>query len=209
MVFGAHNDDAIIGAGGTVAKYSDEGKKVVVVVFSYGVSSHPHLKPEVITDIRVKECRRSDKILGIRETFFLGLKEGHFKDEILEKQITARLVHLIRKYKPIKIFTHSMDDPHPDHRAVHLIITSIIDKIKYKGDVYSYDIWNPVNLKKRTTPKLVVDISETFKKKTEAFKAHKSQQMTILTLMWKVYWQAILNGITNRCKKAEVFYKIK
>ena len=32
----AHNDDQLIGAGGTIAKYAKEGKKIVTIVFSFG-----------------------------------------------------------------------------------------------------------------------------------------------------------------------------
>ncbi|MEK6845367.1 MAG: PIG-L family deacetylase, partial [Nanoarchaeota archaeon] len=39
VVFGAHSDDFVIGAGGTIAKYQQEGKKILAVVFSYGESS--------------------------------------------------------------------------------------------------------------------------------------------------------------------------
>jgi LmbE family N-acetylglucosaminyl deacetylase len=45
LVIVAHNDDHIIGAGGTLAKYAQEGKKVRTIIMSYGESSHPHLKP--------------------------------------------------------------------------------------------------------------------------------------------------------------------
>ena len=32
IVFSAHSDDFVIGAGGTIAKYTQEGKKVIAIV---------------------------------------------------------------------------------------------------------------------------------------------------------------------------------
>ena len=56
---------------------------------------------------------------------FFGLKEGHFKDEFKEKKLKKKIKEFIKKKKPSKIFTHSKDDPHPDHKAVHNILMEI------------------------------------------------------------------------------------
>ena len=55
IVFSAHSDDFVIGAGGTIAKYVQEGNKVISVVFSKGEKSHPWLKVEVVQEFRVEE----------------------------------------------------------------------------------------------------------------------------------------------------------
>ncbi len=34
LVFSAHTDDFVLGAGGTIAKYIQEGKTVIAVIFS-------------------------------------------------------------------------------------------------------------------------------------------------------------------------------
>ncbi|MBN2112021.1 PIG-L family deacetylase [Candidatus Woesearchaeota archaeon] len=209
IVLCAHNDDQIIGVGGTMAKYAKEGKRVLTIIFSYGETSHPHLKPEVIRRIRVKESLKSDKILGGAGVKYLGLKEGKFADEIKRKKIEEVIKRLIEKEKPSKVFTHTGDDPHPDHREVNKFVRQLADKKIINCEVYSFEVWNPIKLKKRNAPKLAVDITSTFKKKIEAFKAHESQQMTMLNLLWSVYWRAITRGFKNNCKYAEIFYKIQ
>jgi len=50
LVFSAHSDDFVIGAGGTIAKYTEEGKKVIAVVFSYGERSHPWNTKSFVAD---------------------------------------------------------------------------------------------------------------------------------------------------------------
>lgn len=210
LVFGAHNDDQIIGVGGTLAKYVKEGKNVITVIFSYGEFSLIHLKREEAVKKRVRESRSSDRVLGLNQTYYLGLKEGKFKKEFKEKKLEKKIKNIILDNNPSKIFLHSVDDAHPDHRAVYDIITKIIDKIKYKGDVYSFEVWNFVNLAKRENPRLVVDITKTFKQKIDAFKVHKSQKLNaILPLMWSVYFKAKLFGIFHKKKYAEVFFKIR
>lgn len=209
MVFCAHNDDNIIGAGGTIAKYSKEGKKVITIIFSYGEMSHPHLREKLVIKTRVKESHRAQAILGEDEVIYLGLKEGNFTQDAKDKKIDSKIRNLIRENNPSKIFTHSIDDPHPDHQAVYDILNSILDKIKYKGEVYSFDVWTIVNMRKRGEPKLVVDITNTFATKAKAFKAHKSQHVARILLTWSMHFRALLNGINNNVKYAEVFYKIR
>ncbi len=209
MVFCAHNDDQIIGTGGTLKKYSKENKDVNVYIFSYGEGSHPHYQRKVIVEQRVKESTKSNKILGVTQTVYFGLKEGNFTGEVKKKKIDRKIKKIIRKCKPSKIFIHSLDDPHPDHRAVYHILTKIVEEIKFNGEIYCFDVWNVLNFRKRNSPKLVVDISSTFRNKIDAFKVHKSQKLAIWTLMWNVYLKALLNGFNNGVKYAEVFYKIK
>jgi len=190
----AHNDDQLIGAGGTMAKYAKEGKRIVTVIFPFGESSYPFEQDFFTRKKRVIESKRASKLLGETELYYLGLKETKFKEEIPEKKIDEKIGNVIKRIKPAKIFTHSMDDPHPDHRAVYEFTMYLTNKLSYKGSVYSFNIWNFFfNFRHRDLPKLVVDITSTFGMKLEAFKNHKSQWVTKLTQVLNIYIQAMLH----------------
>lgn len=211
LVICAHNDDQIIGAGGTLAKIVQEGGSFATVIFSYGESSHPYLKEEIIRKKRVNEAQKSDKLLGGSGILFFGLKDLHFEKGIKEHNIKKKIEDIIKKHQPTKIFTHSNDDAHPDHRNVCCLIKELIDESKIKCDVYAFDVWNLIQIKKRNQPKMIVDISETFNKKIESFNIHESQKLLpgLIMLRIKVYLQAIINGWKNNCKYAETFVKIR
>lgn len=208
VIFGAHSDDFVIGAGGTIAKYSKEGKKIISIVFSYGERSHPWLKEDVLQEMRSKEAHNASKLLGCK-TIFLGLKEGKFLEEYEEGKIEKKLINILEKHKPSKIFTHSSEDPHPDHKAINKITLDLLKKTKVKPDVYIYPIWNPVSLKTKH-PSLYEDISKTFTLKLKALKVFQSQRFNaIYPLMALVFFRAIKNGLKIRKKFAEMFYKIE
>ena len=209
LVFCAHNDDHVIGAGGTLAKYAKEGTQVITVIFSYGESTHPWLKQEEAIKMRVNESHKAEGIIGGEKLYYLGLKEGKFNEEINQKKRKTRIRRLINIIKPIKIFTHSRDDPHPDHRAVYNVVTEIMDKLKYKCDIYSFDIWNPLNIRHRNHPKLVVDVTKTFNLKIKAIKLHESQWLALLTMLPATYIRGLLNGLDQGMKYAEVFVKLR
>lgn len=209
LVIGAHNDDNVFGVGGTLAKYAKEGKIVKTIIFSYGELSHPHLKREVVREMRLKESINADEIIGAKGVRYLGLNEGKFPSEIKSKKIKQKLVRLIKQEKPIKIFTHDLNDPLPDHRAVNNVMLELIKEEKITCPVYSFGVWNlMIAIRKTNRPKLVVDISKTFHLKIKAIKAHKSQQVTIFNLLWSVYVKALIHGWNNNFKYAEVFFKL-
>ncbi len=209
LVLCAHSDDQVFGAGGTLAKYGDEGKNVHVVVFSYGEKSHPWLMKNVIAETRVKESQAAERVLGITETVFLGLVDQKVKEELSTKKIEKRIGTLIQTLQPQVIFTHTPDDPHPDHKAISLFVQDIATKVGFTGHVLCFDVWTPVPIGSRNLPKIVVDVSKTFNKKIKALRCFKSQWMTMLSLLWSVYWKAIKHGRKNKMKYAEVFYKLR
>lgn len=209
ICFCAHSDDQIFGPGGTLAKYAKEGNNIITIIFSYGQLTHPHLKDDVVISMRVNESIKANEVIGGGQVLFLGLSEGKFLQEAKEKRVYTKIKRIVQEYKPAKIFIHSQDDPHPDHRAVHQIVSAVIDAIPYHGPVYAFDIWNPFALRKRGEPKLYVDISDTFRTKIKALKVFESQKLALFSLLWSIYVRAIVHGFFHKCRFAERFYKIR
>jgi LmbE family N-acetylglucosaminyl deacetylase len=212
LVVVAHNDDHIIAAGGTLAKYAEEGKRVRTVIFSYGESSHPHLKPGVIKERRYKESIESDKIMGGSGVVYLGLTEGKFLEQYRKRRLKDKLAYLIKRQKPSKIFTLGPDDAHPDHNAVYRIMSELIEDGTIECDVYAFEVWYAVKMRKRNVPKLVVDVTDTYETKVKAMRAHKSQFQHISPFMnvfrFTSWLRALGAGWKNNCTFAEVFYKL-
>ena len=209
LVFCAHSDDQIFGPGGALAKYAKEGKKIYTYIFTYGELTHPHFKRQVIIKIRVKESQKADAEIKGEGVSFFGLSETKFLEESKEKGIHEKIRDIIKEKTPTKIFTHNADDPHADHRAVNKIVLDAIEEVKSNADVYAFDVWSPLSLAYRKNPKLVVDISKTFKIKLKALRHFESQKLAMIMLLWSVYAKAIKNGIFNGYRYAEVFYKIR
>ena len=175
LVFCAHSDDQILGLGGTIAKYSKQKKKVFTIIFSYGESGLLWLKPEVAIKTRVEESREADKLIGGAGVAFFGLKEGKFLED--PKETKKKIKKIIKLKKPLRIFIHHHDDPHPDHRAVNKSVMEALEELKYKCEIFSFDIWNPFTIRKTHLPRLYEDIDDTFKLKVEAIKLFKSQRI--------------------------------
>jgi len=207
IIFGAHSDDFVIGAGGTIAKYSEEKKKIISIVFSYGENSHPWLKEKVVQEMRLKEAKNASKLLGC-QTIFFDLKELHFQEEYEKKQLAKKLITLLNKEKPSKIFTHSLEDLHPDHKAIHNITLSLLEQINSKPEVYIYSIWNPVSLQTKF-PALYINISKQFSLLLQALKCFRSQQLHISYPFILLIFRAFQNGLKIRTWFGEKFFRIR
>lgn len=206
IVIAAHSDDHIIGAGGTIAKYSAEGKKVRVIVLSYGEKTHPWLKARYSKEMRAQEAQNADKLVGCTSTFF-DLKEGKFIEGYPE--IKQKLGAMLKKQAPTKIFTHSNEDIHPDHRAAYAIMEGAVKEASISPEIYLFSIWNPISPRRNNTPKMYVDISETHTKKMAALSHFRSQWAALALLMGSIIAKEVKNGLHIGSLCAERFYKHK
>ena len=212
IIFGAHFDDEVLSSGGTIKKYSQEGKKIVSVIFHIGGASIPWLKEKLVIKERLKETEKVHKMLGISETICLGIQELKRKGEAEKKDVVERVKTLIKEHKPGKIFCHSRFDTHQDHRFVNAVVLKAVKELDYKGDVYTFDIWNPANIFdiiKKQRPKLCVDISKTFETKLKAIEAYKSQKLYTYQLLPAVHFNARKAATKINAKFAECFEKIR
>ena len=209
LVICAHSDDQIFGPGGTISKYVKEGKRVHTIIFSYGEGSHLWFQKKVMIKARVKEALDVDKFIGGSGVIFLALDETRFIEQFKQKKMHHKLEKLILSYGPSRIFTHSIDDPLPDHRAVNKLVIETLDRMKYDCDVYMFDIWTLFNRKKTDYVSIVIDISSTFNTKVKALRMFKSQAITLFALLWSVYLRAWISGRKSGVRYAEIFYKIR
>ncbi len=206
LIFCAHSDDEAIGMGGTIAKYVDEKKKVIKVVFSSGEKSSPHLQEKVVKKVRTRETSKASVFIGISETKNLGLKDTKLKTEVDRPFVKKRVKELIVKYKPEKIYVPSSLDPHPDHQAVNVTVLEVVDDFRKHYPVYAYEVWNIV---KETHPRVYVNISPYLDIKLKYIKMFKSQWVYMFSLYLPALIRSFYYGRKNNCKYAERFYKLR
>src|SRR3989344_4093082 len=108
IIFGAHSDDEILAAGGTIKKYSLEGKKIISVTFHTGGASLPWLKEELVIKERIKETRKIHKMVGVSKTIHLEVPEFRRKKESEKNEAIKKVRDLIEEYKSQKLYTYQL-----------------------------------------------------------------------------------------------------
>ena len=177
LVFGAHPDDAELGAGGTIAKEIANGKKLGIVDLTRG-----ELGTRGSAEIRDKEAKKAGKILGIAVRENLGFADGFF---VNDKTHQLEIIKMLRKYQPETVLCNAIDDRHIDHGKGSKLVSdacflSGLLKIETELDGKSQQQWRPKKVYhyiqwKNIVPDFVVDISKFIDKKAEAILAYDSQ----------------------------------
>ena len=130
LVFAPHNDDEVLGVGGTINKYSEAGHEVYVCEVTSG--------PKYIS--MQEEAKRAHAVLGVKESFFLNLPVVKLK--ILEPaEINGAVSKVVQHVNPDIVFIPFIGDMHLDHREVTesvLVAVRPIDGCSVKS-VYMYE----------------------------------------------------------------------
>ncbi len=209
FVFSAHSDDFVIGCGGTIAKFTAMGIKVRCYVFSFGENSHPWMDAEEVKSMRASECDDASKILGC-DTEIFDLRELHLREDAKKAKTVKYLLEEIKTYKPSRIFVHSKEDPHPDHKDVYALCMQTVKRVKFSEipEVYVYSVWNPFEFKTKY-PSLFVDVKETFETKMEAMRAFPSQKVHVAFPFFLLLFRAIRDGLYSKHRLSEKFFLVK
>lgn len=110
LVVAAHPDDLEIACGATVAKLVDQGHDVHALIMADGKDGG-----DVVC--RAGEANDGAEFLGLSSLTMLAMPDRALGDNM--KEMIAAIEEAIARVQPAIIFTHSANDVHQDHSAVH------------------------------------------------------------------------------------------
>jgi LmbE family N-acetylglucosaminyl deacetylase len=108
LAVGAHPDDIEIGVGGLLGAHHARGDQVAIVTLTRGARGGD-------TEVRAEESRAAARMLGAR-LYLEDLADTHLSAS--DPTLNA-IQRAIAEVRPDTVYTHSLNDLHQDHRAVH------------------------------------------------------------------------------------------
>ncbi len=140
----AHPDDEALATGGTLARYSAEGARTVLVTCTRGeageISDSSLATPENIGEVRERELAEAVAALrvgrfvqlGYRDSGMVGTPENDHPDCLARAnldEVVGRLVALIREERPQVLVTYDERGGygHPDHIRAHQATVAAFD----------------------------------------------------------------------------------
>lgn len=180
-----HPDDNQIGMGGTIAYMRSLG----IEVYELTVTDDRYAEPEYIgkekevVTIRQKEALSAQQALGMKNAGFLGFAD---KNDNTEREISLKVMEVIREIKPDYVFTvdpNLATECHSDHIKVgNAVKYAVMDA---QCDFYPEfidgkkrnDAWkvSAIGFYYTDKPNTLVDISDFEEEKMKAVKCHVSQ----------------------------------
>lgn len=189
----AHPDDEAFGPAGTIAKYS-KSHDIYIICATCGEAGENYIQnpKESIKQIRKKELHASAKILGVKNTYMLGFKDGALCNNDYHT-IANQIKLILDKIKPEILLTFELRgvSGHLDHVAIAMITYFLFYKVPYAKKMMSYVIMREVTNElrdyfiyvphgfKRERVDEIVDISNFLEIKKQAIMQHKSQKLDV------------------------------
>ena len=174
VVIAPHNDDEILGAGGTMAKYAKQGHEVVVCEVTAG-----DLDNEMV-QLQKREAIASHELMGVK-THFMDLPVVGLR-EMTSRDLNAAFQRHLLALAPDIVFLPHKGDMHIDHRMTVEACMVALRPVTFPDlrAVYAYETlsetdWNTPSPDNAFIPTFFVDITDEIGLKLDAMKCHASQ----------------------------------
>jgi len=213
-----HADDAAAMCGGTLARFSEEGWKVVIARVTNDDKDTMRLPSRERTEqVNTEQFHKAARILGASETLDLGFVTDVLADTPLV-QIRERIIYLFRKYRPFAVFSFDPYAPFEPNQD-HIRVAQAVEEAYW---VSNFHLHHPEHLKEGLEPHAVcerwyyarvpfhpnhaVDITTTMERKIDALCAHEEMlrntlhQMQLQLKTWGRYVPVIDQGIEGDFK---------
>lgn len=177
LVVAPHPDDEVLGAGGFMARLSDEGHEVHVAIVTKG---YPPQFDEALVATGRKEAAEAHAALGVSETYFLDFPAAGL-DTVPHRDVNMALVALTEELLPETILLPFSGDLHLDHQLVShsVMVAARPNRPQSVSRMLAYETVSETNwnspMEPRFTPNVFVGISSYIETKLQATACFASQ----------------------------------
>lgn len=134
LIFGAHPDDCEFTAGGTAARYTALGHRVLLVSVTNGDAGHHEQAGAILARRRRTEAAAAAAVIGA-ESLLLDNHDGELLPTL---EARRAIIGVIREYRPDLIISPRPNDYHPDHRYTAQLVQDAAYMITVPNIVTAY-----------------------------------------------------------------------
>ena len=191
LVVLAHPDDPEFYCGGTVARWTSEGREVVYCLLTRGDKGNDEAgtDPEALAEKRMAEQRAAAKVLGVNEVIFLEHPDGYLTPDLTLRRDVVRIIRQVRPEiivtcDPTNFFPSDRYINHSDHRAAGQATLDAVFPAAGSG-LYFPELLREEGLAPHKVeqvyvagaqhPNTVVNVTKFFDRKIAALREHASQ----------------------------------
>jgi LmbE family N-acetylglucosaminyl deacetylase len=186
LVLAAHPDDEVLGCGGTMARYANDGAQINVAFLADGVSSRGTMDANSAQCREEMAARRTAAASACAILGVAGVSFGEFPDNRLDTvpllEITKFVERLLEKYQPVTVFTHHAGDLNIDHRMAHQAVETACRPIAGRSvrTIASFEVpssteWRLAGADGAFLPNWFIDISQWLDLKLRALDAYAAE----------------------------------
>jgi LmbE family N-acetylglucosaminyl deacetylase len=185
LVVAAHPDDEVLGCGGAIAKHTQNGDQVHILILAEGATSRnlEHDRRLFQSELSALEtaAHQASKVLGAN-----SLSLHDFPDNRMDScdllDIIKTIEQTIDQYQPQIVYTHHSGDVNIDHQLIHQATVTACRPIPKQTvqtllffEIPSSTEWQTSGSASPFIPNWFVDISETLECKLKALEFYQSE----------------------------------
>lgn len=196
MVIAPHEDDEMIGPGGTILKLARTGTKVRVLYLADDTGERG--------EARRRETMKISNVVGY-ETEFLGYSAN---DIPVDSASTERVARAIDGFSPDVLMVPFLSDDHHDHRVASQLLSKAYKSggLRSRPEVWAYQVYSAI------LPNVIVDITEVAADKSNAIcmwqeSAMRTRDWAHYALGLNAYNCRLLTGNNGR-RYVEAFFVV-
>jgi LmbE family N-acetylglucosaminyl deacetylase len=193
LAVGAHPDDVELGCGATLARHTQQGDEVTILVMTEGAFGR--IEGMSRRGEQIEAARRIGATLR-----WAGFEDGSVPDgpeavKIIDDAIAASGADVL--------YTHSANDTHQDHRATAAASLAAGRRL---ATILQYETPST----RRFSPTVYVDVDATIQEKMAVLRAHLSQVLRAGPVdLEAIEAQARFRGFQGRLRFAEAFEPVR
>ncbi len=202
LLIGAHFDDAELGAGGTAAKFCEQGKNVYKITLTDNVT--------LFQQKAIKVDYRSSYLQSQMACDILGIKHIDFEAEECSKleygkDVMQKVEKIIYDYKIDTVFIHFGEDMNRDHVEANKIC---LTAARHCANILEYQS-NGYILDDAFYPTYFINISDQIERKKQALNCYGGEHNRMNRLFDTIIERNHIWGYANEVEYAEGFRIVK
>ena len=185
LIVAAHPDDEVLGCGGTIARHSDAGDQVHVLIVAEGATSRQQQRNRNQASDELsglaQAAQQAGVILGASGVELLDLPDNRL-DSLDRLDLIKQIELRIERHQPQVVYVHHAGDLNIDHRRLHEAVVTACRptpgqpvRLLLSFEVASSTEWQPPGSAPAFQPNWFVDISAQWPRKREALEAYASE----------------------------------
>lgn len=184
LVIAAHPDDEVLGCGGTMARLSEEGAGVHIIILANGLTSRPDFdssQAAAALGVHHERAERAGKLVGAASVKVLGFPDQKM-DTVPLLDITQAIEREIERVRPDTVFTQHGGDLNMDHVITYRATLTATRPMAGRcvRRLYAYEVassteWSFQRFEPRFHPSVFFDIAGTLETKIAAMQVYESE----------------------------------
>jgi LmbE family N-acetylglucosaminyl deacetylase len=185
LIIAAHPDDEVLGCGGTMAKWANEGAEVYSLIMAEGATSRDKTRDRESRNVDLAHlglaAQKASDLLGIASVELLSYPDNRM-DSVDLLDVVKSVEDRIKKINPDTVVTHHSADLNIDHQVIHEAVMAACRpqpghpvKRILSFEVPSSTEWQSPTFGNSFIPNWFEDISDTLELKIRALEAYETE----------------------------------